>query len=86
MKFNLQLVTFLTSIVLMQHAMAECPKNLTAEQMQDCIVTEDSGYYYSPRGKINATDEQTNEPVTANEDDSSDSKNEVAATRDNTAK
>lgn len=86
MKIILKLFTCIASLTLTQLVMAECPTSLSAEQMQDCIVTENSGYYYNPRGKTNAVDEQTNEPVAASEDDSGDSKKNVAATRDNISK
>ena len=43
--------------VLAYQARAECPSSLNAEQMQECIVSENAGYYYSPRETVTSVDD-----------------------------
>lgn len=81
MKSVIASVVFFALTSLASQAIAECSTSLTAEQIQDCIVTENAGYYYVPRGKVTAMEETAIAPATANDRDSDDgSKKVVSAT------
>ncbi len=64
MKSVLASVITIALTVLAYQAKAECPSSLNAEQMQECIVTENAGYYYSPQAASGSIEEQVIAPAT----------------------
>ena len=68
--------------ILAIQAQAECPTFLNAEQMQECIVTENAGYYYYLRGKVSMSEEETIAPATKTATESSDSQNKIVSVQD----
>lgn len=64
MKSVLASFIFTMLTVLANQALAECPSSLNAEQMQECIVTENAGYYYSPQAAAGSIEEQVIAPTT----------------------
>jgi len=47
---------------------ADCPKSLKAEQMIDCIVTEDAGYFYVALAKTTAVEQTAIEAATTQQE------------------
>ena len=69
MKHVNQALLFSAIIVVAAPVFAGCPDRLNAEQMIDCIVTENAGYFYVARGVSSVTQQEAiqveNEPTIA---------------------
>lgn len=72
MKLVLAGISLISLTLITNHALADCPSSLNADQMLDCIVTENDGYYYTPRGKNTSMDDQYIEPSTSTANKSDD--------------
>lgn len=80
MKKNVILFVTLSLAAVSTSALAECPANLSADQMAECIVKENAGYWYTP------SEESVSAQATPSKQDSATSDNhELAASAQTTA-
>jgi len=81
MKSVIASLLFVSLTILTHQALAECPSSLNAEQMQDCIVTENAGYYYTPNATVTASEQPAIAPSTTNADTPSDGKQTIVSAK-----
>lgn len=84
MKSVITAITFFALASLVNQAIAECPSSLTTEQMQECITTENDGYYFSARGKTATMEEEYVEPSATDTSESDDDTQHVVSTKEKT--
>jgi hypothetical protein len=72
---------FVACVTLSHQAMAQCPSALNAEQMQECIVTENAGYFYTPNATVTTSEQPAMAPATVNADTPSDGKQTIVSAK-----